>query len=390
MAGKTQIAGDIPLSRAWKAGRRVYVRCARRSRLDDGLYALGSTWDRDEEARWVGSGKLEQVIALIREADAAAEARAAVKERGHWVTIPFAAADVREHAKGPRWDGEHGEYDGDRKQWAMPTAGAAAEITAMVAGWQEKAAADKAARAARDRAARARAAEAAAADAARTDEDVITGSGREVLDGERVRATILMGYRGRRTGAEQAKEQRGDVIRLRGGRRLLVLASSVEFWSEDDAEDLGQPGAGAGWRNHVEGVIVGPDEAEAARDAEAEAARRDGEQIMTALKDIQARLGYVPELEARRPAADRVAARVTLRYGSLAMHDDGELALTTDGEVTWYHPGYYDDYRATAGTSRDPAPVALARAIFDAGSRERHHDGKAITVEVRDLPGQDT
>jgi hypothetical protein len=70
------------------------------------------------------------------------------------------------------------------------------------------------------------------------------------------------------------------------------------------------------------------------------------------------------------------------------VHDDGELTLTADGEVRWHHPGYYDDYRVTAGASRDPETAALARAIFQAGTRERHHDGKVIRVEVRALPGR--
>jgi hypothetical protein len=381
---KTQIADDIPLSRAWKTGRRVYVRCARRSKVDDGLYALGSTWDREEEARWVGSGKLEQVIALIREADVVAAAPAAVKERGHWVAIPVAAAEIREYAKSPRWDGERGEYDGARRQWAMPTADAAAEVTAMIDDWERKAQADKDAKAAREKADRAQAAQKARAEAARTDDDVIAASGRTVLSAERVSAVIRMDYHGRRAGAEEAKQPRGDVIRAADGRRFLVLSSTVEFWSED----MGQPGAGASWKNLVTGVEVAPDAAESAADAEREAAHRDGEQVTAALAEIRERLAYVPEQDARRVDGGRVAAKVTVRFGSLQMHDDGELSLTTDGEVCWYHPGYYDDYRAVAGSSRDPQTVALARAVFSGGSRERRHDGKVITVEVRDLTGQ--
>jgi len=380
---KTQIADDIPLSRAWKIGRRVYVRAAYKSKLNDGLYELGSTWDRDEEARWVGTGKLEQVIALIREADQRAAETEQVKGAGHWAKIPYDATEVREQAKrlGARWDK-------DRKEWALPTAEALAKVEALIAGYEEKAQAAKAAKAERDKAARAKAAEKAAAEAARTDQDVIAASGRTVLSPERIRATTIMGYRGKRPGAEQAKEERGDVIRLRDGRRLLVLASKVEFWSEDDAEDLGQPGTGPGWRNFIEGVIVGPDAQEAARDAERQAAKEDGEAITTALKAIRERLEYVPEQDARRVAEDRVAARVSLSFGSLTMHNDGDLSLTVDGEVRWYHPGYYDDYRVTCGSSRDPEVVTLARGIFAGGSRERSHDGKAIKVEVRDLPGE--
>lgn len=71
------------------------------------------------------------------------------------------------------------------------------------------------------------------------------------------------------------------------------------------------------------------------------------------------------------------------------MHD-GELTLTADCEVRWHHRRYCDDCRVAAGASRDPETAALAQATVQDGSRERHHDGKVIRVEVRAVPGRDS
>lgn len=377
MPEKAQLADDIPLSRAWKAGRRVYVTCGYKSQLNGQLRDLGAKWDRDEEALWVGSGKLDQVLTLIREAGERAAEAEAVKGAGHWVKIPYDAVAVREQARqlGARWDKE-------RKEWAMPTAEALAQVTALAAAYEGKAKADKAAAAEKEKAARAKAAEKARAEAARTDDDVIAASGRTVVSPERITLTIRMDYHGKKAGAEQYKEERGDVIRLRDGRRVLVLASAVEFWSEDMEEDMGQPGAGAGWKNYVTGVVVEPDAGEGQADADAEAARRDAEEIAALVRDAAQAIEPVAEQDARRVPAGQAAGRVTIRYGSLLSNDGGTLTLTTDGTAHWYHPGFYDDYRVTSGTSSDPWLVARVRAVLAAGSRERRRDSSAYSVEA--------
>lgn len=125
----------VPYTRAWKDGRRIYVISGYKSKLSDALWAAGFSWDRDLKAHYVGTGKpglakLEQVTPAIREAEAAAQATAETKAAGHWVKIPLGPgmAEIREAAKklGAR-------FDGTRKEWALPTAETAAEVTALVA-----------------------------------------------------------------------------------------------------------------------------------------------------------------------------------------------------------------------------------------------------------------
>ena len=115
---------DIPVERAWKVGRRIYVRCGYKSQLNTQMREIGAKWDGDERALWVGSGKVDQVVPLVQAAAERGAAIDAVKAAGHWVTIPYDATDIRAAAKkaGGIWDGE-------QRRWAMPSAEALAEIT---------------------------------------------------------------------------------------------------------------------------------------------------------------------------------------------------------------------------------------------------------------------
>lgn len=129
------IADGVPLSRAWRDGRRIYIVSAKDSPLSNKLWELGAAWDRDMRAHYVGTGKpglakLEQVLPLIREAEDRAARVQAVKDAGHWIAIPIGAKDIREHAKlhlGAIWGGD------GRKEWALPTAQARDEVAAMIA-----------------------------------------------------------------------------------------------------------------------------------------------------------------------------------------------------------------------------------------------------------------
>lgn len=119
---KAPVAEDIPVSRAWRSGRRIYVRSGYKSKLGDALYEIGSTWDKDEEARYFGTGakgeeKLARLLPLIRETEEYRQRSAAVKAAGLWIDIPIRAKDIREDAKK-----NHGAvFDGTRKEWAVPT-----------------------------------------------------------------------------------------------------------------------------------------------------------------------------------------------------------------------------------------------------------------------------
>lgn len=54
----------MPLSRAWKTGRRVYVRCASQSKLNNCLHALRPAWDADEDARRVAEDRAAARVTL--------------------------------------------------------------------------------------------------------------------------------------------------------------------------------------------------------------------------------------------------------------------------------------------------------------------------------------
>lgn len=128
---KIRVAADIPADRAWKTGRRVYVRSAKGSALSEALWGANATWDREHGAHYIGTGKLEALLPLIREAGGRAARVQDVKAAGLWIAIPIGAKDVREHAKGLG-----AVWDADRKEWALPTAEAREEVAAKVTTWQ--------------------------------------------------------------------------------------------------------------------------------------------------------------------------------------------------------------------------------------------------------------
>lgn len=249
-----RIAPHIPTERAWKAGRRVYVRSPYKSRLGDALYGIGAKWDRDEGALWVGSGKLAAVIPLIEEHEERAAETRAVRDAGLFVKIPYEAAAVRTEAKrlGARWDK-------DRKMWAMPDGESLARAQVLVREFAEAAAprkaAAKAARAA-DRALR-----------GRTPEEIIAASGRTVVPGAEKLSFSgeLAGYM-KRAEAERHAPVPGDVEKVRGVR-YLVLEGSVQFWDEDACADQ-MPHWEPGWKMFWTGIAVEPADGERAEDGD--------------------------------------------------------------------------------------------------------------------------
>jgi hypothetical protein len=345
----SQIHPDIPDEKAWQQGRRIYIRCGYKSILNSQLRDLGARWDGDENALWVGTGKRDQVIPLILAQAERAAATVAIKDAGLWVKIPFDASDVREQAKklGARWDG-------DRKEWAMPSAETLATVQALLAAAKDKAAQQKAA---------------ANAAAAKTDDDILAESGRTVC-GDRKSLTGRLEGHGRRPWAEQSKPQPGDIRITVDGFRVLVLSSTVDFWSDQDQADF-SPSREPGWYYTYTCVAVEPTADEAADDTTRAAGQADAEEIAAATEAVRKSVEYVPEAEAgtRRPAA-AVAGKISITTGT-TRYSDGEITLTQDGTVTWYHPGYYDDYHASEGSTADPDLAARVRAIITAGDRTR-------------------
>jgi len=350
-----QISPDIPAEKAWKQGRRVYVRCGYKSRLNDQVRDLGGKWDRDEGALWVGSGKLAQVIPLVL---AAAEVSAdvqAVKDAGRWVKIPYDAAGIREQAKklGAKWDG-------DRKEWAMPSDEALAEVQRLIAD--------------RDDARKAQPKAPARPDVP-SEAEVIAASGR-TLTGQRGTASGRLEGRGKRAWAEAQKPQPGEVRKAAGRGRVLVLSCTADFLSYDDIEDQ-SPGQEPGWYYSYAFADVEPDAGEIAADQARAAETADGAEIAAALSAAREVMEWKPEADAGRDPVPAITGSIEVTSGAVR---DGTLYLLADGRVMWRHPGYYDDYRACEGITSAPGTVAAIRALIAAGPRIRSHGSQALRV----------
>ena len=132
MAEPRPLADDIPIDRAWKIGRRIYIRCGYASSLNAQLREVGAKWDRDVRALWVGTGKAANVLPLIRAQDERVAAITAIKEASRWVAIPYDATEIRDAAKasGAIWDTTS-------KRWSMPTDESYTSITTWVQQWTE-------------------------------------------------------------------------------------------------------------------------------------------------------------------------------------------------------------------------------------------------------------
>lgn len=356
MADPTAIHPDIPLDKAWRAGRRIYVRAGYQSHLNDQMRALGAKWDPEAKALWVGTGKAQQVVPLVQAQVSRVAASADVKARGQWVHIPFDAEDVRTRARALG-----GVYDGDRKDWAMPTDQAFAEVSTAVTDWSAKRAAAKAT-------AKAAARETAGKTAAEREGRVIAGSDRTVT-GERGQANGQLHGRMRRPEAEQRKPQPGEVRHLPDGRRVLVLTSRVEFASQDAIDDglVGLPPyAEPGWYFSYEFAEVRPTAAEIEEDRRVKAELDDGAEIDAVMR-LAERTAQRREVDTLSPLA---GPSITMdAAGGMTVH--GGRITVTDRGVWWQHPGYYDDFRRTEGMITDAALLARILAIIAAGPRRR-------------------
>jgi len=364
MAKPKPIADDIPLDKAWKIGRRVYVRCGYMSSLNTQLREIGATWDRDVRALWVGTGKVETVLPLVR---AQVERVAAVNASNRWVTIPYDATDIRAAAKatGAIWDA-------NRKQWAMTTDEAYTAITTQVQQWTDARDAARAAQREAERLAREElsAADAVAAvDAAKVREmALITHSGRTATT-DRVSIRGRLHGRMYRDKAELAKPQPGTVRKLGDGRRVLVLTCTVEFFGQDDIDDgpgWPMPWENPGWYWTYEGVVVEPTTEESDEDAKRTAELADEKSIERLVHDIRA-AADLSDGTAKVPDGQTIE----ITSGSVQPFWDGRITLTTDGLVWWEHPGYYDDWLSVIGQITDECIISRVRETIAAGSRIR-------------------
>ncbi len=359
-----QIHDDIPADRAWQVGRRIYVRCGYSSNLNKELLKLGSKWDSDVKARWVGSGKRAVVIPLIQAHQARIDHITAVKAAGHWVKLPRGADAIYK-----RVTELDAVWDADRGQWAMPTVEALAEVAQLINDHKAAVAAARAETARQEAvvAEQMRQENAAAAvTAAQVRERMLIDKSGRVVSDERgtVRCLRLYG-RMPRAAAERAKPQPGEVRRLSDGRRGLVLASTVTFWSQDMIDDglvPGSTGDDPGWRCDYQYIVVAPTDAEVAADQREQAQHEDQQTIEKLLHDVDAVRGFTDS--AQRTALTGQSIRHITESGS-----GGMITVTGDGAVWYQHPGFYDDWRHREFEITDLALLARIRAVLDGGPR---------------------
>lgn len=366
------LADGIPLDKAWREGRRVYVRCGYTSKLNEQLRRLGATWDHDHRALWVGSGKADQVTPLVRASLARIGEVAEVKARNLWATIPYEALAIREAAKRAE-----GVYDGDTRRWAMPDQASLDDITAQVAAYQQRIAEQRAAdRAEQDRIAALDAEQRAAEreQAAKQRATAIIERAGRTVTGEPswINGHLYTGHgvRLRRPDAERAAPQPGDVRKLDDGRRALVLDCTLTFFSQDDVDDdfaPGGTGSDPGWYYRLTVVPVAPTAAELAADAADAAERADRDEIAAVMRAAdQAAWGKAvtawTRLDGQTITADPP--------GGLTTHD-GQIIVTDGGDCWYQHPGWYDSYIRREARITDETLIGRVRAILAAGDRRR-------------------
>lgn len=358
------IADDIPTEKAWKIGRRIYVRCGYESRLNSQLREIGASWDRDVRALWVGSTKLAQVLPLLRAQAERIAKVSAVKAAGRWARIPYDATNIRETAKRLG-----GVWDGDRKAWAMPTDEAHGQIQTLLKARNEAIEAAKRAAEQEREEARRRAEQEQITTAEARSRQIIEASGRHVVSEAPIYVTgHLKGYP-RRPQAEQAKPQPGEIRRWKGGRRVLVLACDVEFANQDDLDDglsYADLWDSPGWYWRYEAVEVSPTAAEVDADHEAALWIDDYRTIkLVLLAAEKAADRHEPE-----PGEwPRGALTITREGRGSGVQHFGEIVVTDDGQCWWTHLGYYDDYRSVVGLITDATVIARIEAVLAGGSR---------------------
>lgn len=382
----------VPLEHAWVQGRRIYVRTPKESQLNHELIALGAKWDWNERARWVGTGKRDQVLPLVladeERARARQQAAAELLAAGRWVQLPrdvegvVTAMHSRAAKLGAVWDGPGFRY-------ALPSDDHRAKLQEQLDAWLTERQAAKERTAAEEAAEYARQAEEerlAAVEAARKFRERIVAGSRRTLTGETTTVyTISTRYMNRAT-AEGMAWKLGTVRKLRDGRRGLVVGRDVWFTNEHDATDLDWHSDApdeARWNFRYVLELVEPTEAEQRADAAAHAVRADAAALHALFRSRWR--GHAVERFTVVAAADRVG---TIRAGAgtpgvPSEMDEGTVILTVDGRVLWQHPGHYDTWTATEEITTDPDRVAQVRALLDAGPRTReHHDQLTYTYTV--------
>jgi hypothetical protein len=364
------LAADVPLAKAWRCAARIYVRCGERSKLGEHMNGLGARWDRDAKAVWVDARYVDTAVKAIRDAAEREAFAVAVKAQDHWLEIPYDAEHVRDAAK------KAGAlFDGPTKRWAFPTEDALRRVEEARDVWiTETEEAGRLEGVAAEEARQARFVE----QAARRRVSVLDASGRNAT-GETVEHREVTTQFLNRAGAERAARPEGSVLRLRDGRRGLVVGVKVWFTNDEDASSVcwhPETHDEAHWDFSYQVAVVEDTAEEKAADAEQAAQQADALAIHAVLDRAHELTGATAgDRWSKLP--DDVVGQVEATSGVAAVVRGGTLTLTGDGRVVWQHPGWYDDYVRSEGVSSDPELAARVRAILAAGPRKRVVSGPA-------------
>lgn len=319
---KKHIHPDIPTDIAWQTGRRIYIRCGYKSRLNAHLLEVGSNWDAELRVRWVGTTKRDRIIDQVLEHAQRVAHVKQVKKQNLWVAIPYEDAETRALASelGGVFSKEH-----SRGYWYMPDQASLETIRRRVGGavrhpetgelmdpirdprtgqyvypdqdgFEDTKAAAEAARAEAERAVIER--RRAEAEAVREDErrsreriagQVLERSGRTPAgDADPVVWSRKMTAHGRRDEVARHAARVGDVIERRG-RRGLVVAVDLVFNSRHHIDEGlgGDPWDDPHWEERLSVIIVEPTEDEREADRQRRAAAQDNADRLAYIGEVQ-------------------------------------------------------------------------------------------------------
>lgn len=380
------VADDVPLSRAWQEGRRIYIRCGKWTELDCQLVELRARWDPEKRARWVGTQRRDTVLPLIRDAEFR---RRAMQEPWtvEWLSIPYHMKDVREKAKelGAVWNR-------DRREWAFPSKKDQLEISRLISARRiQEDEAQKRARQAELR----REWEAVRRHEQKEKErreqekraEIIRNSGRTPT-GEETTLKVVSTKKMNKAQALAQGHEIGSVVKLSDGRRGIVVAKRAWFTDEEAASSVcwhDQTHDEAHWDIDHTVLLVEPTEEELTQDAREREAAEDAAELHQLAKSA-AHWDASPEDQWHD--VKNHLGRIECFYGSVVQeHNNGSLYLLGEA-VVYRHPGYYDSYCPVERVSRDPQVIEQMRRLLEQGPRTRYLDTQT-TYKYVVFPGQD-
>lgn len=377
MSVRKRVDPGVSVDSLWQEGRRIYATCGYRSQLNTDLRAIGAKWDAGRRALWVGSTKRAAVIEAVRQATDRRAAIDQTKALGLWLAIPYEAEGVRLAAKTAR-----AVFDGERKAWAFRDQESLARVTELRDRWiTEQDEAERLARVERDRAAQeyrdaeqVREAEARVARGQR----VLVDSGRTPT-GEQIEHREVSTSRLTKPVALEKARPLGSLVVLRDGRRGIVTGVEVWFTNSEMASSTcwhPQTHDLAHWDFSYQVAIVEPTAEESAGDAAAEAALTDARELADLVTEAAKRANPVA-VDHHATITDPLGV-ITVTTGIAAVIHAGQLTLTPD-VLVWQHPGYYDDYVPTEGSTADSDLIERMRAVLAAGERKRVLPGQMPT-----------